>query len=86
KARPEEVKYWIGRGRKYDKPPKIKSLPAFVQQFYKWWTRLQPSERLDPEEPWPLLKIAPADEGSWSNVRCGGCNSLFMAIMCLSWW
>ncbi|TFK79958.1 hypothetical protein K466DRAFT_442385, partial [Polyporus arcularius HHB13444] len=86
KARPEEVKYWIGRGRKYDKPPRIKSFPAFVGQFQKWWARLQPSERRDPGNPWPLLKTAPEDPASWSDVRRGGCNGLFMVLMCLSWW
>ncbi len=86
KARPEEVKYWIGRGRKYDKPPRVKSLPVFIGQFQKWWARLQPSERRDPVNPWPLLKTAPEDSASWSDVKRGGCNGLFMVLMCLSWW
>ncbi|KAI0686906.1 hypothetical protein C8T65DRAFT_560514, partial [Cerioporus squamosus] len=86
KSRPEEVKYWINRGRKYDKPPKIKSLPSFVTQFRKWWARLQPSDCCDPEELWPLLRNVPEDASRWSDVKRGGCNGLFMVIMCLSWW
>ncbi|TFK77556.1 hypothetical protein K466DRAFT_451823, partial [Polyporus arcularius HHB13444] len=86
KARPEEVKYWISRGRKYDKPPKIKSLPSFVAQFREWWARIQPSERRDPDELWPLLKNVPQDAGKWSDVKRGGCNGVFMVLMCLSWW
>ncbi|KAI0739806.1 hypothetical protein C8Q80DRAFT_1112064, partial [Daedaleopsis nitida] len=86
KMRPEEVKYWIGRGRKYDKPPKVKSLPAFVQQFRKWWARLQPNERRNPEEPWPLLRNLPEDADAWSDVKQGGCNGIVMVLMCLLWW
>ncbi|TFK80025.1 hypothetical protein K466DRAFT_451785, partial [Polyporus arcularius HHB13444] len=86
KARPEEVKYWIARGRKYDKPPKIKSLGTFLAQFRQWWARLQPSERRDRDELWPLLKNEPEDTERWSDIRRGGWNGLFMVVMCLSWW
>ncbi|KAI0741517.1 hypothetical protein C8Q80DRAFT_1063988, partial [Daedaleopsis nitida] len=86
KAHPEEVKYWIARGRKYEKAPKIKSLPAFIQQFRKWWAQVQPHKHCDPEEPWPLLKNEPEDPDSWSDVKRGDCNGIFMVLMCLSWW
>ncbi|KAI0713991.1 hypothetical protein C8Q76DRAFT_601935, partial [Earliella scabrosa] len=86
KHRPEEVKFWIARGRKYDNPPKIKSLPAFIASWRKWWSRLQPAERRSDESVWPLLRNPPADAASWSDVRRGGCNGLFMVLMTLSWW
>ncbi|TFK79973.1 hypothetical protein K466DRAFT_504691, partial [Polyporus arcularius HHB13444] len=87
KSRPEEVKWWIGRARKYDKVPKIKSLEGFTTQLRKWWSRLQPTVRI-PEDGdiWALEKTAPADPSKWSDVRRGGCNGIFMVLMCLSWW
>ncbi len=86
KARPEEVKYWIARGRKYSKPPIIKSLATFMEQCCRWWACLQPVCRRDPDNPWPLLKETPEDASAWSDVKRGGCNGLFMVVMCLSWW
>ncbi|KAI0698856.1 hypothetical protein C8Q76DRAFT_580800, partial [Earliella scabrosa] len=86
KHRPEEVKFWINRGRHYDKPPKIKSLSVYVGSWRKWWARLQPDCRRTNESVWPLERTVPTDATEWSRIRRGGCNGVFMAIMCLSWW
>ncbi|TFK80100.1 hypothetical protein K466DRAFT_504480, partial [Polyporus arcularius HHB13444] len=86
KGRPEEVAYWIRRGRKYEKPPKVNSIPTFVNAFRKWWMRLQPSTRRAPESAWPMPRVAPPSLDAWSDVRRGGSNGLFMVVMCLAWW
>ncbi len=80
------MKFWTSRGRNYEKPPKIKSLPAFVSAFRQWWARLQPPTRREEGAVWPLLRNAPADAAAWSALRRGGCNGIFMVLMCLSWW
>ncbi|KAI0719858.1 hypothetical protein C8T65DRAFT_568497, partial [Cerioporus squamosus] len=84
KGRPEEVVYWIRRRRKYDKPPKAKSVSTFVTAFREWWTRLQPRTRRAPESAWPMPRVAPPSLDAWSDLRRGGWNGLFMVIMWLA--
>ncbi|OJT07893.1 hypothetical protein TRAPUB_1212 [Trametes pubescens] len=86
KGRPEEVKHWIGRGRQYAKPPPVKSLPTFISSWRQWWTRLQPAVRRGDDATWPLPRAAPEHSSAWADIKRGGCNGLFMVLMCLSWW
>ncbi|KAH9895249.1 hypothetical protein C8Q73DRAFT_645315, partial [Cubamyces lactineus] len=85
--RPEEIKHWISRGRRYDRLPIVKSLEHYASAWRKWWAAMQPSCRL-PEDAanWPLLPTAPGNPAEWNNIRIGGSNGLFIVITSLAIW
>ncbi|KAI0083031.1 hypothetical protein BDY19DRAFT_871156, partial [Irpex rosettiformis] len=85
KNRPEEVKYWLGRGRPYAKPPPIADAKRFGVEWKAWWLGLQPSWRGG--KMWPLPQVVAAqDDVDWGALRRGGCNGLFLAVLSLGWW
>ncbi|KAH9916108.1 uncharacterized protein BXZ73DRAFT_53969, partial [Epithele typhae] len=85
KDRPEEVKFWISRGRHYPKPPTIKNPAHFAVTFKRWWTHLQPGCRRSTDSEWPLPR-AVTDDTNWVSLQLGGANGIFVVIMCLAWW
>ncbi|KAJ7101170.1 hypothetical protein C8R44DRAFT_888138 [Mycena epipterygia] len=43
--RPEEVKGWVGRGRKATWRPNINNIEDFVARVWKWWVHINPAWR-----------------------------------------
>jgi hypothetical protein len=82
KGRPEEVKFWNGRGKKLTIIPEFK-VSEFAAVWQSWWQSLQPSWHI--QDGLLLSNAVPADE-EWSSLCRGGSNGLFIVLMCLSWW
>ncbi|TDL14296.1 hypothetical protein BD410DRAFT_706153, partial [Rickenella mellea] len=85
-ARPEEVSGWLKRGQKLHVVPEIVDVADFAMHWRKWWTLLQPADRV-PSTPagWPLLRPTTANI-DWSRTRRGGRNGLFVVMLTLIWW
>ncbi|KAJ8456443.1 hypothetical protein ONZ51_g12119 [Trametes cubensis] len=85
--RPEEIKHWISRGRRYDRLPIVKSLGHYATAWKKWWATMQPQCR-QPEgaAQWPLLLVAPENPSEWNIIRINGSNGLFIIIVSLAIW
>ncbi|KAI0762071.1 hypothetical protein BC629DRAFT_1294269 [Irpex lacteus] len=82
KYRPPEIKWWIGRGRPYEKIPPITDVKRYGVEWKAWWTALQPEWRGS-----SLGQVVPADEDiEWGSLRRGGCNAVFLVILSLGWW
>lgn len=86
KGRPEQVGWWIGRGRKFERRPDIEDLEAYGEDVRKWWRYIQPLWRIEESEgDWPLARHAPPLE-DWMSVAKGGPNGLLTFMMALGWW
>ncbi|TDL14307.1 hypothetical protein BD410DRAFT_692020, partial [Rickenella mellea] len=84
--RPEEVHGWLKRGRKLNVLPEINDVDKFAMQWRKWWTNLQPKERLPSTAVgWPLLRPTAANI-DWSRTRRGGRNGLLIVMLTIVWW
>lgn len=89
KDRPEQVRGWINRGRKWTLPPTLGSElgtretgDLWVGGWWKWWGSLQPEERGTLEN--ELLRPETAD---WSKMAgMYGKNGLLQVIATLVWW
>jgi hypothetical protein len=82
KGRPEEVKWWNGRGKKLANIP-VFTVVEFAMSWTSWWQSLQPSWRA--QKSWPPSRVVPLEE-DWKIFHQGGANGLFIVVMCLSWW
>jgi hypothetical protein len=69
KGRPEEVKFWNGRGKKLTIIPEFK-VSEFAAVWQSWWQSLQPSWHI--QDGLLLSNAVPADE-EWSSL-CRGAN------------
>ena len=81
--RPEEIEWWMRRGRKYNRTPQIKDVAAFGASWMDWWAKMQPPRR---GTTWPFPHTPLRDQWQWNDLRKGGSNGLFLAIISLSWW
>lgn len=59
--------------------PTITDVAAYGTVWKAWWVELQPAWR---GKTWPL----PRKSGDWTDLRRGGKNGLFIAILALAWW
>jgi hypothetical protein len=72
---------WLKSGRKYDTPPDIPDRAKYAAAWWTWWIAQQPKWR----EARKLLRDTRKGE-TWSQLRRGGNNGIFMLIVSLSWW
>lgn len=63
--------------------PIIEDVAAFKQQWWKWWTAIQPKWRAD-----IFVNGRPVQrgDGDWLELRKPGKNGLFLALLTLFWW
>ncbi|KAH9885592.1 hypothetical protein C8Q73DRAFT_624379, partial [Cubamyces lactineus] len=87
KHRPEEIKHWISRGRRYDRLPIVKSTAQYASAWKAWWISMQPLCRM-PEggAAWPPRSITPKAAGQWDSLRVGGTNGIFIVVVSLAIW
>lgn len=84
--RPEQVGWWLARGRKIEKIPPIDDVEEYGEQLRTWWTRLQPGWRTERTNgAWPLSQYTPVDE-DWDSLAKGGANGLAPFMIALGWW
>lgn len=84
--RPEQVGWWLARGRKIEKTPAINDVEEYGEKVQTWWTRLQPGWRMQRTNgAWPLSRYTPADE-DWDCLVKGGANGLAPFMIALGWW
>lgn len=84
KNRPEEVSFWMTRGRSYDKMPIVDNAKQFGEAWKSWWRLLQPDWR---EWSWPPHPgEIEVEDKDWGKLHRGGCNAIFLVIITLSWW
>ncbi|KAI0042929.1 hypothetical protein FA95DRAFT_1466290, partial [Auriscalpium vulgare] len=85
-GRPEEVKVWFKGGRKPAKPPPLKSVSEYADNWLSWWTSMQPDWRKG-DGSWPLERPV-GDEAytGWEALCRGGSHGFFIVIISLSWW
>ena len=85
--RPQEVAYWVGRGRK--SVPPIKDLPSFEAGWWNWWKGLQPNWQSVAEVEGPLTTThceVTNGEGGWASLDKHGQNAFLTILSCLVWW
>ncbi|KIL68673.1 hypothetical protein M378DRAFT_33326, partial [Amanita muscaria Koide BX008] len=84
KGRPEDVQWWIKRGKSFDNMPCVKKPAEFGVIWWGWWKNLQPLwRRVDDSD--NLLREIPAD-AEWSCLLYGDSNGLAIVVMTLAWW
>ena len=84
--RPDEVSWWIGRGR--EREPTIKNVDVFDKRWWSWWKGLQPPSRqvaaveglLSGEH--RLVEV----EEDWDVLRKHGQNGFLTVLSTLAWW
>ena len=85
--RPEEVRYWISRGRATQ--PKVDKVSEFEKSWWKWWKGLQPDWRAVSDVVGPLDSshhLGLVDGADWSAVNKHGRNAFFSVMATLVWW
>ncbi|KAJ7622618.1 hypothetical protein DFH06DRAFT_898150, partial [Mycena polygramma] len=83
KLRPACVQGWIARARTGGPNPPLADLFAFVAQWWKWWTALNPKWRL---EGVPEGKRLSRAGGEWGATVQTGPNGVLNVLICLRWW
>ncbi|KAJ7578935.1 hypothetical protein C8J56DRAFT_797063 [Mycena floridula] len=81
KKRPDEVKWWIGRGRRV--LPTVTDVERFADSWWTWWIYLNPDWREKSEDGTRLLT---GGAGKWEKLRLPGLNGVFSVVSCLGWW
>lgn len=67
-----------------DQPPHLRSANECVAEFWKWWTSLQPDERVyNPES---LTNTRPSKEMDWEKLEKPGRNGFLLVMLQLTWW
>lgn len=85
-GRPEQIGWWLGRGRDYKRTPPIDDVAEYGEQMRGWWCTLQASwRREDAKGSWPLIRHAPLNE-DWDSLARGGANGLMVFLVGLGWW
>ncbi|KAJ7747404.1 hypothetical protein DFH07DRAFT_747794, partial [Mycena maculata] len=76
--RPKQVGDWIQRARKGTPP--ISDLEGFIEEWWKWWTSMNPG--------WRRVNGTLVQEGagSWEPLECPGPNGFLSVLACLKWW
>ncbi|KAJ6538044.1 hypothetical protein B0H19DRAFT_962275 [Mycena capillaripes] len=89
-GRPEVVKRWLGRQQKWDAKADVGEIGAegtpgtFVDDWWKWWSGVQPEERGNSGAGGVLLRPSDLD---WSSlVKLHGRNGLLQVMASLLWW
>ncbi|KAJ7803341.1 hypothetical protein B0H14DRAFT_2184654, partial [Mycena olivaceomarginata] len=90
-GRPEVVKRWLARGRKWDVLQTLGELGSegasdtFIHDWWKWWLVAQPKER---ELPLDLCgRPLGMDSLDWTSVvKLHGKNRLLQVMATLLWW
>ncbi|KAJ7754813.1 hypothetical protein B0H16DRAFT_1273614, partial [Mycena metata] len=78
-ARPEAVKIWVKNARKT--APAIKSVEKMEQEWWGWWTAVNPEWRVREGE------LAREGTGSWDDILSyPGLNGMLNVVICLKWW
>ncbi|KAJ7457523.1 hypothetical protein B0H11DRAFT_1723526 [Mycena galericulata] len=78
KKRPQEVKDWIQRARRYT--PEIADAEAFGEVWWDWWTDISPKWRTTTT---PMGRNGPGD---WDCLDYAGQNGFLNILACLKWW
>lgn len=71
--------------RPIDRVPPSVDLSSFPSEVRAWWSTIQPEWRTPIIEDWPLPQQIPPGE-CWAEASLGGCNGLFLILLCLYWW
>ncbi|KAF9047241.1 hypothetical protein BJ165DRAFT_1344465 [Panaeolus papilionaceus] len=81
--RPTVIKDWVARGRTRNKAWRPKSLVPkdFKDEFWTWWTSLQPEWRVDNG-----TVITGRVDGDWSALVVPGVNRLLSVVAALFFW
>ncbi|THU95282.1 hypothetical protein K435DRAFT_666670, partial [Dendrothele bispora CBS 962.96] len=88
RGRPPELSKWLHEylnkriGARID----AKSLPAFAESVWKWWTLMQPAWRTLDESGRPTPLVSDSLDGSLKSLDISGPRGWFGLIVCLKWW
>lgn len=67
-----------------DQLPRLRSASAFVDDFWQWWSSLQPDDRaFNPDVP---NNIRPTSEMGWTKLDKPGRNGFLLVMVQLTWW
>ena len=83
-SRPDEVEWWISRGRKHT--PCVKSSALLSEKFWAWWKGLQPKWRKTGEVSGVLTAAHQEVLGDWTMLEKLGQNGFLSVLAVLSWW
>ncbi|KAJ7722491.1 hypothetical protein DFH07DRAFT_971923 [Mycena maculata] len=88
KGRPTAVKVWLGRARNWDSTMKLGELGkegqegTFADDFWNWWTSLQPPERVAFNG-----SLSRPGDADWSGLlELHGKNGVLQVMAALLWW
>ncbi|EIN10006.1 hypothetical protein PUNSTDRAFT_133776 [Punctularia strigosozonata HHB-11173 SS5] len=80
--RPEEIGAWIRRGRPDGRHPKIDDVPAYTNDLYTWYRKLQPGWR---RKATSLPFSRDTSKFYWGRLCCNAKSGFFLLIQALSW-
>ncbi|KAJ7068439.1 hypothetical protein C8F01DRAFT_978281, partial [Mycena amicta] len=80
KGRPEELAWWIGRGR--NGTPDITDAKKFGQATKGWWHAINPAWRRSKDDG----KLERRNEGPWVELEWPGPNGFLGVLACLRWY
>ncbi|KAF7357239.1 hypothetical protein MSAN_01318900 [Mycena sanguinolenta] len=88
-TRPRQVNAWLTMGRKWRLPPSLgtdlgtrDTAESWVCSWWKWWTSLQPKERLASD-----VDLSRPELADWSEMaQLHGKNGLLLVMATLMWW
>lgn len=92
KNRPDQVAWWLKRGRKPKILPVIEKPREFAIEWQKWWLAMQPDWRRieNKDKEWTTMaRTAPDDtDNAWSDSKLlrSGPVGFRLIIMALAWW
>ncbi|KII87532.1 hypothetical protein PLICRDRAFT_112687 [Plicaturopsis crispa FD-325 SS-3] len=81
--RPEQVVWWVSRGRNPSRSLPIKNLKTFIADWEVWWASCNPAWRHGDR---PGLPMKQSTEGTLEALRVPGKNGLLGVLACLKWW
>jgi hypothetical protein len=80
--RPPEIAAWMKKGRRW-KDMEIDDIETFSQQWWEWWSSLQPEQRIRNGQ--DSLTAARRDM-DWSDLHKPGKNGFLLIMVSLVWW
>ncbi|RDB26978.1 hypothetical protein Hypma_005040 [Hypsizygus marmoreus] len=86
--RPNEIKEWINQGRgRNNRVVVIDNVNEFAEQWWAWWTILQPKWRAKDNNGRPVAAIPDKTiSEDWRCLRVPGGNGLICVVAGLYWW
>lgn len=89
--RPDQVVWWLKRGRKPKVVPVIEKPGEFAFAWRQWWLAMQPDWCLDDKDKpsTSLARTAPDDpDNAWSDstLNHAGPVGFHLIVMALAWW